>query len=156
MPYKDTKKRSEYRKAYRQANKARCSELQKNWYARNKDKARAKQKIWRDAHPRRNRGKPNRIALRKKYIALREFVNEYKRKTGCLNPRCPWIGEYSPEILDFHHIDRETKSFSIGSGHRSKTSTIKEIAKCTLVCANCHRSITWKTLDASEFPRCKA
>jgi len=45
--------------------------------------------------------------------------------------------------LDFHHIDPTTKSFSIGSrGHsRSWEQVLKELDKCILVCANCHREI---------------
>lgn len=45
--------------------------------------------------------------------------------------------------LDFHHIDPSTKSFGIGSyGHSRSWERVKEeLAKCILVCANCHREI---------------
>jgi 5-methylcytosine-specific restriction endonuclease McrA len=45
--------------------------------------------------------------------------------------------------LDFHHIDPTTKTFGIGSsGHsRSWERVLEELAKCILVCANCHREI---------------
>lgn len=44
--------------------------------------------------------------------------------------------------LQFHHINRETKSFNVSSPNMIKLSTIKEEAsKCILVCANCHWEI---------------
>lgn len=45
--------------------------------------------------------------------------------------------------LDFHHIDPSTKSFGIGGfGHSRSWERVKqELAKCILVCANCHREI---------------
>lgn len=49
---------------------------------------------------------------------------------------------FPPECMDFDHIDRKTKKFSIsqavGSGNNWK-SILEEIAKCRLICANCHR-----------------
>lgn len=46
--------------------------------------------------------------------------------------------------LEFHHINPSTKSFAIGSyGHSRSWERVKdELAKCVLVCANCHREIT--------------
>ena len=45
--------------------------------------------------------------------------------------------------LDLHHIDGSQKSFSIGDkGYtRSWEVTRKELDKCILVCANCHREV---------------
>jgi len=43
------------------------------------------------------------------------------------------------KALQFHHIDKTTKLFSISSGHcRSWKSQIAEVDKCILLCANCH------------------
>lgn len=49
-----------------------------------------------------------------------------------------------PEALEFHHIDPATKEFSLmSSGNMTKSleKQLKELKKCTLVCANCHRGI---------------
>ncbi|MCX6718519.1 MAG: HNH endonuclease signature motif containing protein [Candidatus Staskawiczbacteria bacterium] len=48
-----------------------------------------------------------------------------------------------PGALDLHHIDGKQKSFGIGDkGYtRSWEITRKELDKCILVCANCHREI---------------
>ena len=56
----------------------------------------------------------------------------------------PWCG------MDFDHRPEETKSFEIGKmGARAATPTRlavleKEIAKCDIVCATCHRIRTWE------------
>lgn len=50
---------------------------------------------------------------------------------------------YPNAVYDFHHIDPNEKDFNLGN----KASTVKmdiclqEIAKCILVCSNCHRMI---------------
>lgn len=45
--------------------------------------------------------------------------------------------------LDLHHLDPNTKEFGIGDkGYtRSWEKVKKELDKCILVCANCHREI---------------
>ena len=48
-----------------------------------------------------------------------------------------------PSVYDFHHIDPEQKDFNIG--FKGRTYSIarmkKEVDKCLLLCANCHREI---------------
>lgn len=44
--------------------------------------------------------------------------------------------------LEFHHLDKSQKDFSLSELVRRKASPIKlleEIKKCVLLCANCHR-----------------
>jgi len=51
-------------------------------------------------------------------------------------------GESNPLVLDFDHKDPNKKSFTIGSVARKGWSLevlYKEIDKCDVVCANCHR-----------------
>ena len=58
-------------------------------------------------------------------------------KGGCCN-RCNWVGPIS--AYDFHHID-DNKEFGIGSAANKSWEVIKkEIDKCELLCANCHRA----------------
>lgn len=50
-----------------------------------------------------------------------------------------------PEALDFHHIDPSTKSFAISGRLSKRWETIeKELEKCKLLCANCHRETHWQ------------
>jgi hypothetical protein len=44
--------------------------------------------------------------------------------------------------MDFDHREPSTKSFYIGSGRaslKSREALLEEVAKCDVVCANCHR-----------------
>ncbi len=46
-----------------------------------------------------------------------------------------------PECFDFHHIDKETKHKDPGlMMSHSDESLFKELDKCILLCANCHRT----------------
>ena len=43
-------------------------------------------------------------------------------------------------IFDFHHLDRDAKDFTIGNNGTVTFSNIqKELDKCIVLCANCHR-----------------
>ena len=48
---------------------------------------------------------------------------------------------YPPPVFDFHHLDPSEKELNLGDIMRRKDfSTIeKELSKCVLLCANCHR-----------------
>jgi hypothetical protein len=68
----------------------------------------------------------------------REWLVEYKAARSC-----ELCGESTPECLDFHHRDPTLKEASISSviGRWSLQRLQSEVAKCVLVCANCHRKI---------------
>lgn len=54
--------------------------------------------------------------------------------------------EYSPHVMQFDHLGNEEKLFNV-SGGKSRYSLEKikeEIAKCDVVCANCHAERTHK------------
>lgn len=73
---------------------------------------------------------------------LRETYLEIKKSS-----RCEECGNDDFRVLDFDHIDRETKSFNVGDGMRRGYSLDKiknEMAKCRVLCANCHRIKTWE------------
>ncbi len=77
----------------------------------------------------------------KKYAAN---IDEYKSSTPCLD--CGNI--FPAECMDFDHVTGK-KEFSIGTKKSYGFSPImlKEIEKCELVCANCHRIRTRKRLN---------
>ena len=58
------------------------------------------------------------------------------------NP-CADCGEVDPLVLEFDHGGAD-KLFNIAKGlrDRSWSSVLREIAKCDVVCANCHRRRT--------------
>ena len=68
---------------------------------------------------------------------IRNFVDELKTGLSC--KRC---GFDHPKALDFHHRDPNTKVFRIAqatAGWRTHDALLAEIAKCDVLCANCHR-----------------
>ena len=66
-----------------------------------------------------------------------EWYNEYKATLRC--ERC---GFSHPAALDFHHRVPADKQFEIprmvANGY-SKEKILAEMAKCEVLCANCHR-----------------
>ena len=86
-------------------------------------------------------------AVSKRRKKLKGMALEYKggKCISCGYNRCV-------SALDFHHIDASTKEFgvSLDGLTRSWERTRKELDKCVLVCANCHREIHAGILQPSE------
>ena len=78
------------------------------------------------------------------YQNIKNFRQRLKeRAVYVLGEKCQCCG-YNKCItaLEFHHVNPQEKDFSFGDNtNRSWESTKKEIQKCILVCANCHREI---------------
>lgn len=76
---------------------------------------------------------------------IKEWLTEYKQSLIC-----EVCGENHPACLEFHHINPQEKDFAIGR-MRDKSSWSKlkdEIAKCRVLCANCHRKEHWSQRHA--------
>ncbi len=59
---------------------------------------------------------------------------------------CVDCGENDPILLEFDHIGKDDKFKDVAkllSGHYSWLTIEKEIAKCAIRCANCHRRKTY-------------
>jgi len=58
--------------------------------------------------------------------------------------------------MDFDHRDPSTKRIALGgavsSGKFNETEILKEVAKCDVVCANCHRIRTHRLHMAARKP----
>jgi hypothetical protein len=115
-------------KSYREISKIlNCSKATVNYYLTEGGKAKVLK--------RQQKNRPDkRIKLRKKY---RDLFNSsccvcgYSKCTGALH---------------FHHLDPKTKKFTItdavhGRVRATEEEIYEEIAKCILVCANCHAEI---------------
>lgn len=51
---------------------------------------------------------------------------------------------YHPSVYDFHHVDPHEKEFNFSQVKMfSVERMLKELAKCVLLCANCHRIRHW-------------
>lgn len=71
-------------------------------------------------------------------------INRLKENTSCVD-----CGGLFPAVcMDFDHRDPSLKRFSISQGFSNSPLTLMcEIAKCDIVCANCHRIRTKKQRD---------
>lgn len=88
-------------------------------------------------------------AQKKHRIKVREQLFGYLSTKKCLD-----CGESDPVVLEFDHTGKEKKFKSVSkmlSGHWSWLSLTKEIAKCEIRCANCHRRKTYK--EQKSFSR---
>lgn len=88
----------------------------------------------------------------RRYVAYkrrRAWFLQLKESIGC-----QVCGHTDPYALDFHHIDPTTKSFPAGtmSISRNRSVFINELAKCALVCTNCHRAIHAGTIPNDLEP----
>jgi hypothetical protein len=102
-----------------------------------KTKRQEQQKSWNKNYYENYKEKRREINIKRR-IEARDFVNDIK-KSGCT--RC---SEKEIICLDFHHLDPSTKDRPLAQAVNrgwSKERLLKEIAKCILVCSNCHRKI---------------
>lgn len=102
---------------YKDAEKRR--EAQHRHYVNNLDKFRNRRNARRDA--------------------INNLVNEIKSQG-----QCKQCGENFPACLDFHHIDPTQKLASIDRMKKAQwplERVREELAKCELLCANCHRKL---------------
>ena len=55
--------------------------------------------------------------------------------------KCTKCGFSHAAALDFHHVDPAEKEYSISAlvSNKSFTKAMKEVKKCIVLCANCHR-----------------
>jgi hypothetical protein len=109
------------RKVYRDRNKHKWpsqKELTREWRAKNADRSRFLAKRQRERKD--------------------EWFRLLKSQLAC--ERC---GESDPACLDFHHKDPAKKDGEVSKMIRTH-STLRiseEIAKCSVLCANCHRKL---------------
>lgn len=81
--------------------------------------------------------------------AAEGVVTDQRRRTkdravGLMGGSCFGCGrEGPPVIFNFHHRDPGEKEFGIGQDGipRRWESVVAELAKCVMLCANCHREV---------------
>ena len=96
----------------------------KKHYEANKEKIKARSKIW----------------SKKQRIKNREFIKEFKSKNPCVD-----CGESNPLVLDFDHVRGEKKRNISDMAHAccSIDTILEEMEKCDIRCSNCHRIATY-------------
>ena len=76
---------------------------------------------------------------KKQLVVNKEYVDKVKSNSGCVD-----CGETNHIVLDFDHIDGDKyKNIStMVHEYYSIDAIQKEIDKCEVRCANCHRQVT--------------
>jgi transcription elongation factor Elf1 len=73
---------------------------------------------------------------------IRKWFDEYKS-----NLFCEECGENHPAVLDFHHLEEDSKDGNISDmacrGY-SRERILTESKKCIVLCSNCHRKLHYK------------
>ena len=73
---------------------------------------------------------------RRRVAEWRAFADALKLAVGCAD--CGYNAH--AEALDFDHRPGEVKSFNVSKGYQyAEAIALAEVAKCEVVCANCHR-----------------
>ena len=141
MPFVDSAQEAEYRKAYYLKHREKLQAYQRNWYLENKEKHNARMREW-------ARANPEWVIQRNKreYEKWRALVWEAKDKP------CTDCGvRYPPWIMQFDDRDPSSKAFTISEAVRKDIEVCRaEMAKCDIVCANCHAERTWQQLQAKK------
>lgn len=72
---------------------------------------------------------------------IKNWFDDFKKTLKC--QKC---GNTDFRVMEFHHTDSATKDGDvatlIATGH-SISTVMKEIQKCVVLCANCHRILHW-------------
>lgn len=114
MPYKDKEKQKQYHR---------------KWYYDHKDKEKLRQR-------KKYKENPEKYNLIKQQYKdkIQNIIHQIKWDSKCI------CGESDFRCLDFHHIDKKEFCIAIGARY-GLNKLIKEIEKCEIVCANCHRKM---------------
>ncbi|HET9197259.1 MAG TPA: hypothetical protein VFN92_03270 [Solirubrobacterales bacterium] len=82
-----------------------------------------------------NAARRKKVLLQERFIFLMAYFGDHP---------CVDCGESDPIVLEFDHL--RDKKFGIATGIRNRnwSDVLEEIAKCDVVCANCHRRRTVK------------
>lgn len=133
----------EAQRRWRLANPSRRKEIERRWYSENRVKALEYQKRYNKSPHGKARKKKHRIALRN---SIRERLNAIKMDSGCVD--CGY--RQAPEALDFDHVrgEKVMDLCRMATAFKSMKRVLDEVAKCEVVCANCHRIRTRKRREA--------
>lgn len=78
-------------------------------------------------------------AAKKRRASIRQLIID-KKNVPCMDCKV----SYPSYVMDFDHV-RGNKQFNLSTAaEKSKQRVTEEMAKCDIICANCHRIRTWK------------
>jgi hypothetical protein len=124
-------------KEWRKKNPARTKELNRATYTKYHDRRLEEAAVYRKEHV-----EEIRQSAATSRADKRRYIDSLKTGKPCSD--CG--GTFPPVAMDFDHV-RGIKRFSvskIGGSQMAMETLLEEIAKCELVCSNCHRVRTQK------------
>jgi hypothetical protein len=88
---------------------------------------------------------------RKRHLANKKNRERKDQAVGLLGGRCyDCGGEFHRCCYDFHHTDGSKEMNPSKALAGSWNNAVKELQKCILLCANCHRLRHFKEVDGDE------
>lgn len=120
-------------KKYRDNHKIDSASTRAIWELNNEDKVKSYKNRWYIN----NIDKQNGLRTKRRK-EIREFVNSLKENKPCI--KCNII--FDPVCMDFHHRDPTQKDLMVSICQRmcwTNETILEEVAKCDIMCANCHR-----------------
>jgi len=144
MTEEQRQRKNERSRQYYQENRAKCLAATSAWAKRNTER--------RKTHKAKFRAKPGVRAKEAEYMVRRRrnsaarFIADILRAAPCTDCN----KRYPAQVMEFDHLGDKNEEISVMVGRNPKPSALfAEIAKCELVCANCHRIRTInRRLDA--------
>lgn len=132
--------RNAYNASYRAIHKAERAAYDVAYQRSHKAEIKARKAVYGKTHRAEDR------ARQKVYIDRKYEIMVQAKSKPCMD--CG--GRFHPCAMDFDHV-RGKKLFTVGENRNRGISTIKEeIAKCDVVCSNCHRVRTWSRAHRSK------
>ncbi len=120
--------------------KAKRTACARAWRKANSEKVKAYRKAYRQRPGAKEKQKAR---MRKRLEEQKTWLLEYKKTHPC--EKC---GESHVACINFHHRNPKNKKFYISARSRRGFGTLKkEITKCQVLCANCHRKLHWSLKD---------
>ena len=126
------------------------------YYHANREKCLERQRAWREANPDYQKQWINRPENRTKYMRakrerrqdVQEYVRECKLELGC--SVCGYNQHHA--ALEWHHHG-DDKKINVSFCQSIKAAD-EEMAKCVVLCSNCHKIHHWETkpLRKNEVP----
>jgi hypothetical protein len=146
MPYKDPEQRKECITKWRLANKERIAQQNREWSKQNPGKRAEYSARWRKKNPEKQKEYSKKQTLTF-LINRKVWFKTIKETLSCI--KC---NENRWWCLEFHHRDpnEKEKAISWAMWHWGKKRILAEIAKCDVLCANCHRDFHYKQKQETE------
>ena len=121
-------------------------------YTARREQHKTKYDAYRKEHPERMRKyAAKKRRLHRETIAESSHRRQVERQEWVFgiksSLKCAHCSESRPMCLDFHHLDGSVKEYNISTmlaKHHPKDRILAEIAKCIVLCRNCHAIEHWE------------